>query len=55
MSEWWAYFKTIPTFVKIKYFIVLPFGILLFVISWAGKLADRLDSIIGDWVRSRMK
>ena len=51
MIEWWNYFKTIPTSVKIKYFIALPIGILLFVISWVGELADKLDNIIGDWVR----
>lgn len=38
MSEWWRWFKEIPISVKIKYFIVLPLVILLFLISWVGKL-----------------
>ena len=32
MNEWWRWFKEIPSSVKIKYFIALPLGILLFVI-----------------------
>ena len=51
MIEWWDYIKSIPTSVKIKYFIVLPISIMLFVISWVGELADKLDSILCDWVR----
>lgn len=51
MNEWWRWFKEIPSSVKIKYFIVLPIDILLFVISWAGELADKLDSILCDWVQ----
>ena len=52
MNEWWDYIKSVPTSVKIKYFIALPIGVLLFVASWVGELADKLDGILGDWVRS---
>ena len=51
MNDWWKWFKEIPSSVKIKYFIALPIGILLFVISWVGELAETLSGIVGDWVR----
>ena len=51
MNDWWKWFKEIPASVKFKYFIALPLGILLFVISWVGELAETLSGIVGDWVR----
>ena len=51
MNYLWKWFKEIPSSVKIKYFIALPIGILLFVISWVGELAETLSDIVGDWVR----
>lgn len=51
MNEWWSYFKEIPVSVKIKYFITLPIGVVLFLIYRAGELAETLDYAIGDWVR----
>ena len=51
MNDWWKWFKEIPSSVKIKYFIALPIGILLFVISWIGELAETLSDIVDDWVR----
>lgn len=51
MDEWWSYFKEIPLSVKIKYFIALPIGIVLYLICRAGELAETLDDVLGDWVR----
>ena len=51
MNEWWKWFKEIPTSVKIRYFIALPIGIVLFLIHQAGELAEALSGVIGDWVR----
>lgn len=51
MNEWWKWFKEIPTSVKIKYFIALPIGVVLFLIQRAGELAEKLSDVIGDWVR----
>lgn len=51
MNEWWEWFKEIPTSVKIKYFIALPIGIVLYAICLAGKFAETLSGVIGDWVR----
>jgi hypothetical protein len=55
MNEWWSYFKEIPVSVKIKYFIALPIGVVLFLICRAGELAEILSGVIGDWVRSGMR
>lgn len=55
MNEWWRYFKEIPISVKIKYFIALPIGIVLYLIYRAGELAETLSGVIGDWVRSGWK
>lgn len=51
MNEWWKWFKEIPVSVKIKYFIALPIGVILFLIYRAGELAEMLSGVIGDWVR----
>ena len=51
MNEWWKWFKEIPLSVKIKYFIALPIGVVLFLIYRAGELAEILSGVIGDWVR----
>ena len=51
MNEWWSYFKEIPVSVKIKYFIALPIGVVLFLICRAGEFAEILSGVIGDWVR----
>ena len=51
MNEWCKWFKEIPISVKIKYFIALPIGIVLYLIYRAGELAETLSDIVGDWVR----
>jgi hypothetical protein len=51
MNEWWKWFKEIPASVKIKYFIALPIGVVLFLICRAGEVAETLDGVLGDWVR----
>jgi hypothetical protein len=51
MNEWWSYFKEIQTSVKVRYFLALPIGILLYVICRAGELAETLSGVIGDWVK----
>ena len=51
MNDWWSYFKEIPTSVKVRYFIVLPLGILLEFIYRAGEFAEKLSDVISDWVR----
>ena len=52
MIEWWDYIKSIPTSVKVRYFIALPIGIVLYLIYRAGELAETLSDIIGDLVRN---